>query len=385
MPWISKNKLELLQQQISGLQEQNDLSQQQLEQSEQKTRAIMPMVGSLLQQISHSTSQTIHFAGIAESLDSIRTQSAESARSLSAEQSRIRETSSLFQQSSIVLSQISEGIANLRNTTERSISSVRALEEATDRIVQFTDMITDISNQTNLLALNAAIEAARAGEQGRGFAVVADEVRTLASKTAGATEEIKEFVNKIATHSGETRENFSGIAESMSMMDSSVETVSNVIDEVVVLANNMVTVITHSTANSFIETVKLDHVLFKADVYRTVFGLIEKNIEQCSDSTVCRLGKWYYEGEGLRLNHLPLYKKLEKPHTAVHELGAKAIILHQQGDHDGKIEALAGMEKASLEVLEILGSLADDYEEYLANQTTDVSSPINQTSDIDLF
>ncbi|MHC8314626.1 methyl-accepting chemotaxis protein [Pseudomonas sp. LB3P31] len=119
------------------------------------------------------------------------TQSASQAYSISVETRRDAERGTL------VIQQAASEMREIAANIEDSSLIIAKLGECSEQITTIVKTIRGIADQTNLLALNAAIEAARAGEQGRGFAVVADEVRLLAARTSGSTMEIAEMVNKI--------------------------------------------------------------------------------------------------------------------------------------------------------------------------------------------
>ena len=108
------------------------------------------------------------------------------------------QTGDLSREGAAVVRRSADEMEQIADSVNQSAESVRKLGEQSKEIAHIVSVIKDIADQTNLLALNAAIEAARAGEQGRGFAVVADEVRKLSEKTAGSTSEIAGMIDAIA-------------------------------------------------------------------------------------------------------------------------------------------------------------------------------------------
>lgn len=154
-----------------------------------------------------------------------------------------------------VVNETMSTIRSLADEIEQASAVIRKLEEDSNEISTIVDVIQAISEQTNLLALNAAIEAARAGEQGRGFAVVADEVRTLAGRTHDATDEIKAMIDKLQSGSRgavsameHSREQTSLTVEQGSNAVSSLEAISGAIDTINDMSSQIATAVEEQSA-----------------------------------------------------------------------------------------------------------------------------------------
>lgn len=290
-----------------------------------------------------------------------------------------------------VVHQTSEGISRLAAEVDEAAQVIRKLNEYSENIDSILDVISSISEQTNLLALNAAIEAARAGEHGRGFAVVADEVRQLAQRSQEATGQIHGMIEQLQqgveesvtvierSHKEaektveqteaarlalqEITEAMRRISDMSAQIASAAEEQTAVSDDInrhiVIISEGAVETV-GQTANIITATsgigseisalmkqmrgfkVNIDphvelalaksaHRAWKVRLRSFLDGQSTLGLDQAVSHTQCDLGIWF-SGEGMKnFGHFSEMKALEEPHKKMHELIHQIIKAKQQG------------------------------------------------------
>ncbi|MCK9532546.1 MAG: methyl-accepting chemotaxis protein [Gammaproteobacteria bacterium] len=351
-----------------------------------------------------------HVRSISEASNQIAASLSGIAHSAGEADSAAQSAADVVHEGELRVGETTTSMAQLTDAVSAAAAQVEALGKSSQRIGEISGVIGGIAEQTNLLALNAAIEAARAGEHGRGFAVVADEVRNLAARSTAATREIdatigaiqKQIAEVIAsmetsvarvesgrTATDRTRDAFDAIREGIGMATRQIRQIAEAVGEqqqaTEDIVNSIQVIATLATGNTqeayrtvdaiekmnglvgnqlrileafqipdqAVMVAKSDHVLWKKRLAELLLGRVQMRPEEVTDHHSCRFGKWYDNAGKALFGDRPEFRAIEEPHRQIHATARRIVELHAAGE--------------AAEAQELLHSLDEPTEQVLAN------------------
>ena len=357
--FVSRSKYEEKESQVRVLEARVQDALDKIERLEAENSQLVNTIETASQQ-SKSTADSIVVRCLIDALrqlEGVRETVLSSYERINAESQSIENINDLFSESASTLNKIVSDMSGLNVQMGSMSERISGLSTTADNINKFVTTITSISDQTNLLALNAAIEAARAGDAGRGFSVVADEVRALATETNKSATEVSELVNGIIQSTSKAVSGVNQLRGNNEQLEKGINQLNGSYETMVQHCDSMKSTISEGAMATFIQTVKLDHVVWKADVYSVLCGYSTKSLSEFSDHVSCRLGQWYRENASKPIGQTAAFREIDAPHAKVHSSGVAAIQAKQNGNDDESDAKLLEMEQASERVMTLLDRL----------------------------